>query len=106
MNAIKALKAFACATALIAAREPILVPDVSQREIEIAYSFTGAELLLFGAILYPDGRLPAKDADIAVVLKGPTQSVTLREKQKLRRVSKAAPFPNRILPLRPMRLAD
>lgn len=83
MNAIKALKAFACATALIAAREPILVPDVSQREIEIAYSFTGAELLLFGAILYPDGRLPAKDADIAVVLKGPTQSVTLREKQKL-----------------------
>ena len=80
---MKVLKAFACAIALTAAREPILVPDVSQREIEIAYSFTGAELLLFGAILYPDGRLPAKDADIAVVLKGPTRSVTLREKQKL-----------------------
>ena len=33
--------------------KPMLVPDVSQRDIEIAYSFTGAELLLFGAILYP-----------------------------------------------------
>ena len=37
---------------------PTLVPDVSQRNIEIAYSFTGAELLLFGAILYPGGRTP------------------------------------------------
>ena len=39
-------------------RKPRLVPDVSQREIEIRYSFTGAELLLFGAILYPGGRVP------------------------------------------------
>ncbi|MEO9130231.1 MAG: hypothetical protein ABI240_03375, partial [Sphingomonas sp.] len=30
------------------ASKPVLVPDVSQRDIEIAYSFTGAELLLFG----------------------------------------------------------
>ena len=42
--------------------KPVLVPDVSQREIEIVYSFTGAELLLFGAILYPGGRLPDDDA--------------------------------------------
>ena len=68
---------------LSAAREPVLVPDVSQRQIDIVYSFTGAELLLFGAILYPDGRPPSRDADIAVVLKGPTTSMILREKQKL-----------------------
>ena len=68
---------------LTAAREPVLVPDVSQRQIDIVYSFTGAELLLFGAILYPDGRPPSRDADIAVVLKGPTTSMILREKQKL-----------------------
>ena len=43
---------------LMAQAKPVLVPDVSQRNIEIAYSFTGAELLLFGAILYPGGRLP------------------------------------------------
>jgi uncharacterized protein (TIGR02186 family) len=68
---------------LTAAREPVLVPDVSQREVDIVYSFTGAELLLFGAILYPDGRTPKGDADIAVVLRGPTRSIILREKQKL-----------------------
>lgn len=69
--------------ALIGAREPILVPDVSQNEVEIIYSFTGAELLLFGAILYPGGRVPDGHTDIAVVLKGPPQSILVREKQKL-----------------------
>lgn len=66
-----------------AAGEPMLVPDVSQREVEIQYSFTGADLLLFGAIIYPDGRQPTKPADILVVLKGPDQSITMREKQKV-----------------------
>lgn len=68
---------------LIAADNPKLVPDVSQRKIEIAYSFTGAELLMFGAILYPGGRVPARDADIVVVLRGPAESIIVREKQKL-----------------------
>ena len=71
---------------LVGASVPVLVPDVSQRDIEIAYSFTGADLLLFGAILYPDGRMPRrgeKPADIVVVLKGPTQSVLVREKEKV-----------------------
>jgi uncharacterized protein (TIGR02186 family) len=67
----------------VAAREPVLVPDVSQRKVEIAYSFTGAELLLFGAILYPDGRLPTEKADIVVVLKGPSQKIRVWEKQRL-----------------------
>ncbi len=64
---------------------PVLVPDVSQRKIEIAYSFTGAELLLFGAILYPGGRVPEsrRPADIVVVVKGPTQPILLREKQRV-----------------------
>ncbi|MDB5717440.1 MAG: hypothetical protein JWM38_867 [Sphingomonas bacterium] len=66
-----------------ATQQPRLVPDVSQRRIDIVYSFTGAELLLFGAILYPGGRVPAKPPEIAVVLKGPTESVVLREKQKV-----------------------
>ncbi|TKD52923.1 TIGR02186 family protein [Sphingomonas baiyangensis] len=71
---------------LAGARAPVLVPDVSQREIEIIYSFTGAELLLFGAILYPDGARPAEGddaAEIVVVVKGPTQSVLMREKAKV-----------------------
>jgi uncharacterized protein (TIGR02186 family) len=70
---------------LMGEAKPQLVPDVSQRDIEIAYSFTGAELLLFGAILYPGGRQPRDDArtDIVVVVKGPTQSILVREKEKV-----------------------
>ena len=70
---------------LLGQAKPVLVPDVSQRAIDIAYSFTGAELLLFGAILYPGGRVPAgeRPADIVVVVRGPTQSILLREKQKV-----------------------
>ena len=70
---------------LMAQAKPVLVPDVSQRNIEIAYSFTGAELLLFGAILYPGGRLPSDEhpTDVVVVVKGPTQSILMREKEKV-----------------------
>lgn len=71
---------------LMAQGKPVLVPDVSQRNIEIAYSFTGAELLLFGAILYPGGASPDRSrppADIVVVVKGPTESVRVREKEKV-----------------------
>ncbi|WP_206366405.1 TIGR02186 family protein [Sphingomonas gei] len=66
--------------------KPVLVPDVSERNIEIAYSFTGAELLLFGAILYPRGQAPDPEdgpADIVIVVRGPTQAVLVREKEKL-----------------------
>jgi uncharacterized protein (TIGR02186 family) len=70
---------------LMAQSKPVLVPDVSQRNIEIAYSFTGAELLLFGAVLYPGGRLPGveKPTDVVVVVKGPVQSILVREKEKV-----------------------
>ncbi len=70
---------------LTAQSKPVLVPDVSQRDIEIVYSFTGADLLLFGAILYPGGRQPGAErpTDIVVVVKGPTQSILVREKEKV-----------------------
>ena len=62
---------------------PRLVPDVSQREVEIRYSFRGADLLLFGAILYPGGKVPKDPADIIVVLRGPSQQIVMREKRKI-----------------------
>lgn len=68
---------------LTGAREPILVPEVSQHEIQLRQGFTGTELLLFGAILRPDGTRAARDHDIVIVLKGPTQSIVLREKSKV-----------------------
>ena len=80
---MKRLMMLLAAVVLTGAKEPVLVPDVSQREVEIAYSFTGAELLLFGAIIYPGGLVPDGRTDIAVVLKGPSQSILVREKRKL-----------------------
>lgn len=80
---MKRLFALLALVLLICAREPVLVPDVSQSEVEIVYSFTGAELLLFGAILYPGGRVPDGHTDVAVVLKGPPQSILVREKEKI-----------------------
>ena len=68
--------------ALSAQRDPILVPEVSQHDIQVRQGFTGTELLLFGAILDPDGRRASSDYDIVVVLKGPTEPILLREKGK------------------------
>ena len=68
---------------LLGASGPRLVPDVSSRAIQIMYSFNGAQLLLFGAILYPGGRVPARPADVIVVLKGPVQPIVVRQKEKI-----------------------
>jgi uncharacterized protein (TIGR02186 family) len=73
----------ALAPLLIGADKPVLVPDISARKVEIRYSFTGAQLLLFGAIMYPGGRPPPRPADIVVVLRGPVQPILVREKQKI-----------------------
>jgi len=73
----------AASTLLIGAAKPELVPDVSSRQVQIRYTFSGAQLLLFGAVVYPDGRVPEQPVDIAVVLRGPVQPILLREKQKI-----------------------
>jgi uncharacterized protein (TIGR02186 family) len=73
----------ALAPLLIAADKPVLVPDISARKVEIRYSFTGAQLLLFGAIIYPGGRTPTRPADVVVVLRGPVQPILVREKQRI-----------------------
>ena len=73
----------ALAPMMMAQAKPTLVPDISSRRVEIRYSFTGAELLLFGAIIYPGGRVPSRPADVVVVLRGPVEPIILREKQKI-----------------------
>ncbi|MCW1384039.1 TIGR02186 family protein [Novosphingobium sp. KCTC 2891] len=80
---MRALFLLACFALLGAAREPVLVPEISQHEIQVRQGFTGADLLLFGAILTPEGTRAAQDTDIVVVLEGPVRSIVLREKQKV-----------------------
>ncbi len=70
-------------TALTAQREPVLVPAVSQSLIEVRQGFTGAKLLLYGAVVDPEGGGRAGDYDIVVVLKGPTEPVRIREKDRI-----------------------
>jgi uncharacterized protein (TIGR02186 family) len=80
---VRVLFALLAFVLLSAQREPILVPEVSQHEVQVRQGFTGTELLLFGAILDPGGTRAGRDYDIVVVLKGPTEAIRLREKQKV-----------------------
>lgn len=80
------MRVLVCLLALVfltAQRDPILVPEVSQHEVQVRQGFTGADLLLYGAILDPGGRRPAQRYDIVVVLKGPTEPIRLREKERI-----------------------
>lgn len=80
---MKGLFALLACMLLLGARDPILVPEISQHEVQVRQGFTGADLMLFGAILSPEGTRAAQDYDIVVVLEGPVQSIVLREKQKI-----------------------
>ncbi|MFM7348434.1 MAG: TIGR02186 family protein [Erythrobacter sp.] len=66
-----------------AQREPVLVPEVSQSRIEVRQGFTGARLLLYGAVIDPEGPGRGADYDIVVVLKGPTEPIRIREKSRI-----------------------
>jgi uncharacterized protein (TIGR02186 family) len=74
--------AILCALTLMGQRDPILVPEVSQHEVQVRQGFTGTELLLFGAILDPRGAVAGESYEIVVVLKGPSEPIRLREKER------------------------
>ena len=69
------------ALALMGQRDALLVPEISQHDVKVRQGFTGTELLLFGAVLDPRGRA-GQGYDIVVVLKGPTEPIRLREKER------------------------
>lgn len=69
---------------LITATAPIaLITDISQRRIDIVYTFKGAELLVFGAIQYPRGRVPDAPPGLAIVVRGPAEPITVRKKARV-----------------------
>ena len=78
---MRALFLIISAVMLSAQSDPVLVPEVSQHEVQVRQGFTGTELLLFGAVLDPAGRA-GQGYDIVVVLKGPSEPVRLREKER------------------------
>ena len=68
---------------LMGQRDAILVPAVSQDEVQVRQGFTGTELILYGAILDPRGQRGGAAYDIVVVLKGPTEPIRIREKERI-----------------------
>jgi len=80
---VKWLAAWLLLIAAPAVAQPRLIADVSQSRVDIEYSFAGAELLIFGAIQYPRGRIPEKAPDIAVIVRGPPEPITLRRKERV-----------------------
>ncbi len=64
-------------------RDPVLVPEVSQHEVQVRQGFTGTELLLFGAIIDPIAQRTGGLYDIVVVLKGPSEPIRVREKERI-----------------------
>ena len=80
---MKRVHALLALVLLTGARDPILVPDVSQHQVEIRHDFNGTTLLLFGAILSPEGTRAGQDYDIVVVVEGPTRPIVLRQKSRV-----------------------
>jgi len=80
---MRALLVLVAALFLMGQSDPILVPEVSQHEVRVRQGFTGTQLLLFGAILDPRGQRAGREYDIIVVLKGPSQAIRVREKEKV-----------------------
>ncbi len=68
---------------LTAAMPPRLISDLSHNRIDIEYSFSGAELLIFGAVQYPGGRMPREKPGLAIILRGPPSAITVRQKEKV-----------------------
>ena len=69
--------------ALAAAAPTTLITDLSQGRIDINTTFKGTDLLVFGAIQYPAGAVPDAAPDIAIVVRGPTEPVTVRRKDRV-----------------------
>lgn len=65
------------------AAEPSLIAELSQARIDINTTFKGADLLVFGAVQYPSGRVPETAPDIAIVVRGPAQPITVRRKERV-----------------------
>lgn len=69
--------------AVPAIAETQLISDISQSRIDIEYSFAGANLLVFGAVQYPGGRTPGDAPEIAIVVRGPAEPITVRRKARI-----------------------
>lgn len=60
-----------------------LVSDLSERQIDIRTQFSGADLILFGAIGRGSALDLGEDFDIVAIVRGPEQKLVVRKKDKV-----------------------
>jgi len=60
-----------------------LVTDLSDPLIKVESTFTGAKILLFGAVEADNIFLRSLAKDVVVVVRGPTEDITARRKEKI-----------------------
>jgi uncharacterized protein (TIGR02186 family) len=60
-----------------------LVTDLSNRRIEIRYSFSGAELILFGAVGATSINTLHDEYDVVIVVRGPEEPAVVRRKDRV-----------------------
>ncbi|MGH6873043.1 MAG: TIGR02186 family protein [Rhizomicrobium sp.] len=81
------MKALAAGLALLlaatAAKAENLVSGLSQDQIQITSSYTGTELIVFGAIEAGAGEQPRGARDVVVVMRGPGADMTVRRKVRV-----------------------
>ena len=65
------------------ARAQALITDLSQDQIAIRSNFTGAKVLLFGAMEAEPTAGPNIEHDIVVVVRGPIEKTTVRRKEQV-----------------------
>ncbi len=66
------------------ARAETLVTGISDNSIRISSNFTGAELVLFGTVERDAQSIARRQGyDIVVIVRGPQQSITVREKERI-----------------------
>ena len=80
MNRIYIICALFFSMSTLASAQEVMT-DLSDRQVDIRYSFDGADLLLFGTVELPED-LQDKPYDIAVIIQGPPEKVNVRQKEK------------------------
>ena len=75
------IMAFACMVS--GAAVSALVTDLSNKRIEIRYSFDGADLILFGAVGSSAVDPVNDEFDVVIVVRGPEVETVVRQKQKV-----------------------
>lgn len=73
----------ACAFMVCGGAASALVTDLSNKRIEIRYSFDGADLILFGAVGSSAVDPVNDEFDVVIVVRGPEVETVVRQKQKV-----------------------